>query len=61
MYCTSSRVLGCGLEALAETEGAGADAEGLAASFFFLSFLGLSRDSSTVASERGEQKKKRER
>lgn len=52
---TSSRAGGCGLARLAAAgREVGAGADGLAVASFFLSFLGLSRESSTVASARGE-------
>lgn len=51
--CTSSRVAvaDCGLDRLAAANREGAaDTAGLAVAGFFLSFRGLSKDSSTVAS-----------
>lgn len=56
---TSSRAGGCGLARLAAAgREVGAGADGLAVASFFLSFLGLSRESSTVASARGEMCRK---
>lgn len=57
--CTSSRAADCGLARLAATDREGADADGLAVTSFFLSFRGLSRESSTVASVGEETKQKR--
>ena len=49
--CTSSRLAECVLDrSVAAEDRVVAEVDGLAAVFFFLSVLGLSRDSSTVAS-----------
>lgn len=54
---TSSRVLDGGLLELLATEAAGADTGGFTASFFLRSLRGLSRDNSTVASEKNSERK----
>lgn len=54
--CTSSREADWGLARLAAADREGVDADGLAVTSLFLSFSGLSRESSTVPSVREKKK-----